>query len=133
MNKKQIRMSAAVIGTMAAAGAGLAVSPAQASSGVASHVTAQATDTTPSSGQTIRVSGTVSSKGDGVPGTITVKAFKSGKWVPLTGVKMHTDSAGNYTIRVVLSAKGERQLRVVANPDAPGIGTSRSTFSVTVS
>jgi hypothetical protein len=132
MNKTQIRMSAAVLGTLAVAGAGLATAPAQAQAPAGSTVTASASDTTPSSGQTFQVSGIVSAKGAGTPSTITVKTLRSGSWVPLTGATMHTDSAGHYTIRVILDAKGERQLRVVADPDGSAYGMSRTTFSVTV-
>jgi hypothetical protein len=132
MNKHHVRLATALIGTFAAAGATLAASPAQASTPTASHVTAKASDNMPASGQTFRVSGTVSSNGHGTPSTIRVKTLRGGAWVQLTGASMHTDSTGHYTIRVVLDAKGKRQLRVVADPDSQAIGAARKTFSVSV-
>jgi hypothetical protein len=132
-NKNHVRIASAVVGTIAAAGVGLALAPAEAQAPAAkSHVTATPTDTTPASGQTFRVSGAVTSKGEGLPSTITVKALKSEVWVPLSGATMHTDSTGHYTIRVILDAKGERPLRIVANPDGSHIRSSRSNFDVTV-
>jgi hypothetical protein len=108
------------------------MAPAQAKAPAASTVTATASDVTPVSGQTIQVSGAVSAKGVGTPSTIAVKTLRDGRWVQLTGATMHTDSTGHYTIRVILGAKGERRLRVVADPDASGLSNSRSTFAVTV-
>jgi hypothetical protein len=132
MNKRHAHLATALIGTLAAAGATLAASPAQASTQAASKVTATATDNMPASGQTFRVSGAVQSKGHGTPATITVKTLRGGSWVRLTGASMHTDSTGHYTIRLVLDAKGKRQLRVVAVPDSRAIGTARRTFTVSV-
>ncbi|HEX3931509.1 MAG TPA: hypothetical protein VHW64_12455 [Nocardioides sp.] len=132
MNKKRTRIATAVIGSLAAAGAGLALAPAEASAPVASHVTAKATDSTPAAGATFRVSGTVSASGHGVPATIAVQSLKDGTWVQLTGASMHTTSAGKYTIRVILSAKGARHLRVVADPDGSAVRTSKANFTVTV-
>jgi hypothetical protein len=133
MNKHHAHLATALIGTFAAAGATLAASPAaRASTPMASHVTAKASDNMPASGQTFRVSGSVQSSGRGVPATIRVKTRRGGAWIQLTGASMHTDSTGHYTIRVVLDTKGKRQLRVVADPDAQAVGTSRKTFSVSV-
>jgi hypothetical protein len=132
MNKQHAHLATALIGTLAAAGATLAMSPAEASTPAASKVTAAATDNMPASGQTFRVSGTVSSSGHRTPATIRVQTLRGGSWIQLTGASMHTDSAGHYTIRLVLAAKGKRQLRVVADPDARAIRTSRTTLSVSV-
>jgi hypothetical protein len=132
MNSNRIRTSAAVIVAIAATGAGLAASPADASTAAPSKVTAKATDNMPASGQTFRVRGAVESQGQGTPATIVVKTLRNGTWVPLAGASMHTDRSGRYTIRLVLETKGERQLRVVADPDAGAIRTSRTTFSVSV-
>jgi hypothetical protein len=86
----------------------------------------------PASGQTFRVRGAVESQGQGIPATIVVKTLRNGAWVPLAGASMHTDRSGRYTIRLILDAKGARQLRVVADPEAQAIRTSRRTLSVTV-
>jgi hypothetical protein len=61
-----------------------------------------------------------------------VKTLRAGAWVPLTGAKVHTDSTGHYTMRIILDAKGARQLRVVADPDAPGVGNSHKGLNITV-
>ena len=133
MNKHHAQLAATMIGTLAAAGATLAAAtPAQASAPNPSKVTASASDRMPASGQMFHVSGVVSTHGHGAPATITVKTLRNGTWVPLTGASMHTDSAGHYSIRVVLDSKGHRQLRVVANPDAAGIRNSRTTFAISV-
>lgn len=132
MNKKQSRVAGAVLGAIATAGVGLVMVPANAAGPAASHVTATPSASNPATGQTFTVSGSVTSAGHGVPATITVKALKSGEWVPLTGASMHTTGSGAYKIRVNLTATGERKLRVVADPDGSAISTSRATFSVSV-
>jgi hypothetical protein len=45
---------------------------------------------------------------------------------------MHTNRANQYDMRVILQMKGDRQLRVVGDPDSSAIGTSQTTFTVTV-
>ncbi|MGC4110237.1 MAG: hypothetical protein QM747_07390 [Nocardioides sp.] len=132
MNKHYAHLTAALVGTLAAAGGTLAVSPAQASTAATSTVSATASDNMPASGQTFRLSGNVRSSGQGTPATIRVKTLRNGAWVRLTGATMHTDSSGHYSIRVILDAKGKRQLRVVANPDSSSIRNSRRTLAISV-
>jgi hypothetical protein len=129
---KATRGAIAVIGTIAATTAPLAVSSAQSAALAPSHVTVRATDVTPDSGQTFRLYGAVWSEGETVPATIRVKTYRDGEWVRLRGAVMDTDSADQYRIRIVLQMKGERMLRVVAHPADDDISVARHDVTVVV-
>jgi hypothetical protein len=131
--RSNARRAAAVVGTLAAAGSVLVAAPAPAVTLVPSHITVHATDTTPASGQTFRLYGLVTSKGDPLDNAVVrVKTYRNGAWVGLTGAVVQTNTAGQYRVRVILQMKGTRLLRVVANPAGTTIANSRATITVTV-
>jgi hypothetical protein len=130
--KNTTRHAAAVLGTLAAATTMIAVAPAQAVDLAPSHVTVRTTDDTPASGETFRLKGAAFSMDEKVPATIRVQAWRNGEWVHLNGATMHTNQMDTYNIRVILQTKGERTLRVVANPDGDDIKTARHQITVTV-
>ena len=110
----------------------MAFAPATADTPAPSHVTVHTTDTTPASGQTFRLYGAVFSEGNRVPAVVRVKTYRNGEWVMLTGAVMHTNRDNAYNLRIILQMKGERHLRVIGNPDDPGIRTARHTITVVV-
>jgi hypothetical protein len=126
------RRATAAVGTLAAAVGLMAAAPAQSLIATASQVTVATTDTTPASGETFRLYGAVWSDGARVPATIHVKTFRNGEWVQLDGAVMKTNRDDRYNIRVILQMKGERQLRVVGDPAAAGVATSRRDLTVVV-
>jgi hypothetical protein len=133
MNIRHARLATAVVGTVAATTALTGIAPAATVAPTASHVTATPSTTTPASGETFRVRGAVGTDDDArVPATIRVKTWRNGQWVQLRGAVMHTNRDDGYNIRVILQMKGERQLRVVGDPDSATIATARTTFTVTV-
>jgi hypothetical protein len=132
MNHRHARLATAVIGTLAATALVGAASPVQSETLAPSHVTATPSTTTPASGETFHVNGAVWSGGVRVPATIHVKTWQHDQWVQLKGAVMHTNRDNMYRIRVILQMKGERQLRVVGDPDSAAIRVARTTFTVTV-
>jgi hypothetical protein len=133
MNMRHARLATAVVGTIAATTALTGVAPAATVAPTASHVTATPSTTTPASGETFRVRGAVLTDKDvRVPATIHVKTWRNGRWVQLRGAVMHTNRDNGYHMRIILQMKGERQLRVVGDPDSATIATARTTFTVTV-
>lgn len=126
------RRAAAMIGVMAVATSVASLSPAYSATQAPSRVTVTATDYTPASGQTFRLYGAAWSEGVRVPARIHVKTFRNGEWVQLPGAVMTTNRFNKYRIRIILQMKGERQLRVVANPTGDDIRTSHKTITVRV-
>jgi len=126
------RRTTAVVGTMAAAVSVVGIAPAQSADLATSRVTVTATDYTPASGQTFRLFGAVRSEGVKVPATIRVKTFRNGEWVQLRGAVMQTNRFNQYRIRVILQMKGQRMLRVVADPKPVGIRNSHKDITVQV-
>lgn len=126
------RRAVATVGAIAAAATMVAAAPAQSATTTPSRVSVSTTDSTPASGQTFRLYGSVRSEGHQVPATIRVQTYRNGHWVQLSGAVMQTNRDNTYRIRVVLQMKGKRQLRVVADPTPAGISNARTTISVTV-
>lgn len=93
----------------------LAAGPANA--GYDARVTIHATDTTVHSGQQFRVHGKYLF-GDNTPVVNKLVRVQTkdanGHWVRVRGAKLRTNSEGHYRIRVILSRKGVRMLRVKA-------------------
>lgn len=121
----------AVAGAFLVAGS-LVAAPAETATTVPSRVTVHSTDYTPASGETFRLYGAVWSEGHRVPARVRVSTFRDGAWVPLDGAVMHTNRFDRYRMRIILQMKGERLLRVTANPDATGIANSSRRITVTV-
>lgn len=131
--KPMTTRATAVVGTIAAAASLAAMSPAQSATLTPSRITVQATDYTPASGQTFRLFGFVRSEGMPLDeATVRVKAFRNGAWVRLPGAAVLTHEDGHYRVRVILQMKGERLLRVVADPKGADIANSRKNITVTV-
>lgn len=124
----------AVLGTLLAASSLVAPATAAPATTVLapSHVTVTSTDYTPSSGETFHLYGAIWSQGDRVPATISVKTFRDGEWVQLKGAVMHTNRYDKYNLRIILQQKGERQLRVIGDPDSDTIKIATRTITVTV-
>lgn len=111
--------------------AGLTAVPAYAAEAATpAKVTAAVSDATPASGQTFRVSGALSKDGDALAGkTVKVQTLRNGAWENISGASMKTSSTGKYNLRLVLSSKGKRTMRVVAV--LPGVDPVKG-FAVTV-
>jgi hypothetical protein len=132
--KHTTRRATALVGALAAAASMASVAPAaQAAVLAPSRITVHATDYTPASGQTFRLYGLVTSEGTPLAdATVRVKTFRNGEWVRLPGAVLLTHDDGHYRVRVILQMKGERLLRVVANPKGDDISNSRADITVTV-
>lgn len=126
------RRAVATAATLAVAATLVAAAPAQSTTTTPSKVSVSTTDSTPASGQTFRLSGAVRSEGVKVPATIRVKTYSNGHWVQLKGAVMQTNRDNTYRMRIILQMKGERLLRVVADPTPAGISNARTTIHVTV-
>lgn len=127
------RRASALIGAAVAASSMVAMSPADSAVLPRSTVTVRSTDYTPASGQTFRLFGFVRSEGVALPdATVRVKTFRNGAWVRLPGATVLTHDDGHYRVRIILQMKGQRLLRVIANPKGDDILSSRKTITVTV-
>lgn len=128
-----MRSAVALVATTAAAVSVVGVAPAQAADVAASRVTVHASDYDVRSGEQFRLRGILKSEGEPVAdATVRVKTFRNGEWVRLRGAVVTTNDEGRYRVRVILQMKGERQLRVVANPQGDDIRTARKDIVVTV-
>lgn len=95
-------------------------------------ITVRVSDSTPASGEQFIARGKLIM--GGLPAgdhVVKVQTWRDGAWEQISGAKMHTSSDGTYRMRLILSQKGERTLRVVGvgQGDEP---TERQRFSVTV-
>lgn len=116
-NLHRIAVSAGAVGALVAPV--LIAGPANA--GYDARVSIHATDHHVRSGEQFRVHGRYLF-GDNRPVTNKMIRVQSknpnGRWVNLRGAHLRTNSSGGYRIRVVLSRKGVRKLRVKAQgPD----------------
>lgn len=111
--------------------AGLTALPAYAAEAAApAQITARVTDSTPASGETFRVAGVLTRDGDALAGKkVQVQTLRDGVWKNISGASMATSSSGKYNLRLILSQKGKRNLRVVAT--LPGTDPAKR-FVVTV-
>jgi hypothetical protein len=127
------RRSLGMIGALAAATTLLAGVPAQAGETAPSRVTLHRELGPFASGEQFVLRGRLTSQGEPVPGaTVRVKTFRDGGWVRLRGAMVTTNDAGRYRVRVVLVQKGDRDLRVVADPAGQAIRTARAETVVSV-
>ena len=108
------------------------VAPAQACACDDAEISVRVSDATPASGQQFRARGRLIMGGLPAPAhTVKVQARRGGQWVPLRGARVQTNDEGRYRVRLVLSQRGSRLLRVA------GVGegtepTQRQRFRVTV-
>lgn len=110
----------------------IAAVPAQAVEDGTSRITVRVSDTTPNSGEQFVARGKFTV--DGQPAddhVVKVQAWRDGEWKQLTGARMLTNDEGRYRMRLILSQKGERLLRVVGvgQGDEPN---ARKRFTVVV-
>lgn len=83
-------------------------------------ITVRVSDSTPSSGAQFVARGLFVMGGLPAPGhMVRVQTMRTGSWTPLTGAHVVTNDAGRYRVRLVLSQRGPRLLRVV------GVGEGR--------
>lgn len=106
--------------------------PAQAVEDSTSRITVRVSDPTPNSGEQFVARGKFTV--DGQPAddhVVKVQAWRDGEWKQLTGARMLTNDEGRYRMRLILSQKGERLLRVVGvgQDDEPN---ARKRFTVVV-
>jgi hypothetical protein len=101
----------------------------------ASRITVHTSDTTPQSGEQFVLTGRLTTAAGNAlaNGTVRVQTLRAGAWTNLTGAHVTTGSNGGYRVRVILSQKGERDLRVVGDPAGDRIRISRARIDVTVS
>lgn len=126
-----IRRSAALVAVAAAAPVALIATSAQAAT-APSSITVKASDTTPASGQTFTVGGLFTAQGKPADHLLVkVESLSKGVWTPLTGAQVDTTSTGTYQLRVILDAKGVRQLRVQGIVPGPARDAFKA-FTVTV-
>jgi hypothetical protein len=127
-----MRTTLAVAVVAAVAPVAIAV-PAHACSGCDDGtITVHVSDSTPASGQTFVARGELIMGGlPAADHVVKVQAWRDGSWQQLTGARVTTTGEGKYRMRLVLSQKGERLLRVVGigQGDQP---TERRRFKVTV-
>jgi hypothetical protein len=127
------RSVVAVVATTAAAVSVVGAAPAQAADIAGSSVTVHASDYEVRSAEQFRLRGILKSEGQPVEGaTVRVKTYRNGEWHRLRGAVVRTNEEGRYRIRIKLQMKGQRQIRVVANPKGDDIRTARRDTVVTV-
>lgn len=108
------------------------VAPAQACACDDAEIRVRVSDPTPASGQQFRARGLLIMGGLPAPDhTVKVQARRGGQWVPLRGARVETNDEGRYRVRLVLSQRGARVLRV-AGVGEGGEPTQRRRFRVTV-
>ena len=113
--------------TLPADAAGAAPQPA-------SRITVRTSDATPLSGQQFVLTGSLTSPtGRALAGgVVRVQTLRSGEWTNLAGAHVTTSNDGGYRIRVILSQRGERDLRVVGDPAGDSLRNARARMDVTV-
>ncbi len=82
-------------------------------------ISVRVSDATPASGQTFRIRGRFLQPAGqpAVNRVVKVQARRNDSWVPLSGARVRTDDEGRYRMRLILSQRGRRLLRVVGvNP-----------------
>lgn len=137
--QNHLRRTTAAVGAVAAASTALVlalpVDTAGAATRPASRITVHTSDPTPRSGQEFVLTGRLTAPtgralGDGV---VRVQTLRGGEWTNLTGARVTTGSDGRYRVRVILSQRGERDLRVVGDPAGQRLRNDRARIDVTVS
>lgn len=114
--------SGAVVGTYAAAEA------------PSVSITANPSDTTVNSGQQFRVRGLFKIGGEpAVNRTVKIQSLNGGTWQNIQGAQVSTGDDGRYAVRLILSRKGERDLRAVGITPSPNTPNPKARFTVTVS
>jgi len=119
--------SGALIGTNASAEA------ASAPMAPAVSITANPSNTTPNSGEQFRVRGLFTIGGEpAVNRTVKIQSLNGSTWQNISGAQVSTGSDGKYAVRLILSRKGERDLRAVGITPSPNTPNAFKRFTVTV-
>ena len=120
--------SGVVFGSSASAEAASAPAMAPAVS-----ITAHPSNTTPNSGEQFRVRGLFTIGGNpAVNRTVKIQSLNGGTWQNISGARVSTGSDGKYAVRLILSRKGERDLRAVGITPSPNTPNAFKRFTVTV-
>jgi hypothetical protein len=117
----------AIAGATAATAASLLVTaPAVADEPAPSRMTAIPSAFQVDPGERFVVRGRMLSKGVPVVGApVRVRTWSNGRFVDIEGARVTTNSEGRYRVRIVLYRKGDRLLKVAANPAGDDIRTAR--------
>jgi len=112
------RTLSAAIATTSALTLGLVGTTSSASAhGDESKVTVRASDYTPQQGETFVLRGRFEHDGRAAGGhTVRLQTYRQG-WHNIAGAAVTTDSDGRYRMRVILSIRGVRDLRVMGVSD----------------
>ena len=129
-------MATAATGVLAAsaltAGAVVTAAPVTAAERRA-DITARPSDSAVQSGEQFVVRGRFTIDGTVAAGrTVKIQAKYGQDWQPITGARVTTNTEGKYRVRIILSQKGDRELRSVGLAPA-GIKNAYERFSIQVS
>ena len=120
------RRTALALATTAVA-ATLTAAPATAEDPAPSRVTAIPSQFEVDPGEQFVIRGRMKSEGEPVgDAVVRVRTYLDGKWVDIKGARVTTNDEGRYRVRIVLYRKGDRLLRVVANPVGDDIKTAKA-------
>lgn len=119
----------AALATSVTAAAALTMAPAVALASdepAPSRISVRPSDYNPDQGEQFLLRGRMLSEGNPVAGVkVRVQTYRDGGWVQLKGAVVETNDEGRYRVRITLFQDGDRDLRVVANPDGDDIRTAR--------
>jgi hypothetical protein len=134
-NNLRSRTAAAAVVAASTGLLALPVGTADAVTQPASRITVHTSDTTPQSGQQFVLTGRLTSPSGRAlaNGAVRVQTLRGGAWTDLTGAHVATGSDGRYRVRVILSQRGARDLRVVGDPAGDSLRDARARIDVTVS
>ena len=122
-----VRRTAIALTTAATAASLLVAAPAIAEDPAPSRITAIPSKFQVDPGEQFVVRGRMLSEGEPVVGApVRVRTWSDdGRFVDIKGARVTTNSEGRYRVRIVLYRKGDRLLKVVANPAGDDIATAR--------
>ena len=111
--RRVIGVAVATVATMVAT----FVTPAQAAHPGTSRIAVRVNDYTPNAGDAFVVRGIYTPDGSVAAGQVVrLQSYSNGGWSNIRGARVTTDSDGRYRMRVILSVRGVRDLRVMGSP-----------------
>jgi hypothetical protein len=123
---RRVRRTAVAAATAATAASLLVAAPAVAEEPAPSRVTAIPSKFQVDPGEQFVIRGRMLSEGKPVVGApVRVRTWSDGRFVNIKGARVTTNAEGRYRVRIVLFRKGDRLLKVVANPAGDDIDTAR--------
>jgi hypothetical protein len=106
-----IRSSLAVLSALTASMSPAAATPLTHGG---SRITAHASDVTPDAGEQFVIRGRYTLEGaTGAGHVVKVQTYRRGEWLDIDGARVTAGAEGRYRVRVILSIRGVRDLRVV--------------------